>query len=79
MDKEEYTLRMDPSEILKRLLKLKGVVKTGFAIDNNTRRSMIGYLIYFCDALIAWKSILENNFTLSSGEGEYVGLGVIST
>ena len=40
---------------------------------------MTGYLIYFCDALIAWKSRLQKNVTLSSTEGEYVGLSKIST
>ena len=70
---------MEPSEILKILWKLKGVVDTGFATDTDTRRSVTGYLIYFCDALIAWKSRLQKNVTLSSKEGEYVGLGKIST
>ena len=72
-------LRMEPSEILKRLFRLKGVVDTGFATDVDTRRSVTGYLIYFCDALIAWKSILQKNVTLSSTEGEYVRLSEIST
>ena len=72
-------LRMEPSEILKRLWKLKGVVGTGFAMDTDTRRSVMGYLIYFCDSLIPWNSRLQKNVTLSSTEGEYVGLSRIST
>ena len=72
-------LRMEPSKILKILWKLKGVVDTGFATDTNTRKSVTGYLIYFCDALIAWKSRLQNNVTLASKEDEYIVLGKIST
>ena len=45
----------------------------------DTRRSITGYLIYFCEALILWKSRLQKNVTLSSTEGEYVGLPDIST
>ena len=72
VDTEGAMLRMEPSEIFKRLWKLKGVVDTGFATDTNKRRSVTGYLIYFSDALIAWKSRLQKNMILSSTEGEYV-------
>ena len=53
------------------LWKLKGVVNTGLAKDVDT--------IYFYEALIALKSRLQRNVTLSSTEGEYVGLSEIST
>ena len=79
METEGAILRMEPSDILKRLWKLKGVVDTGFAMDTDTRRSVTGYLIYFCDALIAWKIRLQKNVTLSSTEGEYAGLSKIRT
>ena len=61
------------------LWKLKGVVDTGLSTEVDTRRSITGYLIYFCEALIAWKSRLHKNVTLSSTEGEYVKLSEIST
>ena len=60
------------------LRKLKGVVDTVFATDVDTRRNITGYLIYFCEALIAWKSRLQKKVTLSSTEGKYVGLSEIS-
>ena len=79
VDMEGSMLRIEPSEILKILWKLKGVVDTGFATDTDTRSSVTRYLIYFCDALIAWKSRLQNNVTLSITEGEYFRLSEIST
>ena len=70
---------MEPTMVTTLLWKLKGVVDTGFAMDVDTRRSITGYLIYFCEALIAWNSRLQKNVTLSSMEGKYVGLSEIST
>ena len=54
-------------------------MNTGFSTDVDTRRSITGYLIYFCKALITRKIRLQRRVTLSSTEGEYVGLSEIST
>ena len=70
---------METKMVTTLLWKLKGVVETGFAMDVDMRRSITGYLIYFCESLIAWKSRLQKNVTLSSMEGEYAGLLEIST
>ena len=59
--------------------KLKLVVDTVFATDVDTRRSITGYLISFCEALITWKSRIQENVTFSTTEGEYVRLSEIST
>ena len=59
--------------------KSNGVVNTGFSTDVDRRRSIKGYSIYIYEALIAWKSRLQINVTLSSTEGEYVRLSKIST
>ena len=53
------------------LWKLNGVVNTGLATDVDTN--------YLCGALIAWKSRIQRNVTLSSTECEYEGLSKIST
>ena len=68
IDTEGEKLKMEPTMVMSLLWKLKGVVDTGFAMDVDTRRSITGYLIYFCEALIAWKSRLQKNVTLSSTE-----------
>ena len=40
--------------------------------DPETRRSRYGYLIYFGNALVSWKSKLGSVVTLSTAEAEYV-------
>ena len=47
--------------------------------DLNNRKSITGYLIFFCNVLIAWKSKLQKSVMLSSTEGEYVSLSELST
>ena len=59
IDTEDVKLKMEPTLVTSLLWKLKGVVDTGVATDVDTRRSITGYLIYFCEALIAWKSRLQ--------------------
>ena len=70
---------MEPTMVTTLLWKLKGVVDTGFAMDVDMRRSIMGYLIYFCEALITCNSRLKKNLTLSSMESKYVELSEIST
>jgi len=55
-----------------------GVVDASFASDSVTRKSVTGYLIYFCGCLVAWKSKAQKGVTLSSTESEYVGISEIS-
>ena len=40
--------------------------------DTETRRSRYGYLIFFGDALVCWKSKLGSGVKLSTAEAEYV-------
>ena len=56
---EDEKLNMEPIMVMSLMWKLKGVVDTGSATHMDTRRSITGYLIYFCEALISWKSRLQ--------------------
>ena len=67
IDTEGTTLKMEPTMVTSLLWKLKGVVDTGFATDVDTRRSITGYSIYFCEALIVWQT---NNKTLGQIRSE---------
>jgi hypothetical protein len=50
---------------------LKGMSDSEFAGDRETRKSVYGYVVYYCGALIYWKSKSGNSVTLSSTETEY--------
>ena len=54
---------MEPTMVTTLLWKLKGVVDTGFAMDVDMRRSIMGYLIYFSEALITCNSRLKKSLT----------------
>jgi hypothetical protein len=52
-------------------LYLEGISDSEYAGDPDTRVSVYGYVLYFCGAPIAWKSIAWKSVTLSSTEAEY--------
>ena len=79
VDTKEAKLKFEPKANGNEIYwKLEGVVDTGFATDLDNRRSVTGYFIYLCKALIYWKINLQGNVTLSSTEGEYVGISSIT-
>ena len=45
-----------------------------YAADPETRRSITGFILYFCGVPISWKSKSQKSVTLSSSEAEYVAL-----
>jgi hypothetical protein len=45
-----------------------------FAGDPDTRRSVTGFVIFFCGVAVAWRSKAQKLVTLSSSEAEYVAL-----
>jgi hypothetical protein len=59
-------------------LTLGGTRDSKFGTDPDWRISVFGYYIYFCEALIAWKSKDGKSVTLSSTEAEYVALSAIT-
>jgi hypothetical protein len=50
---------------------LEQISDSEYAGDPDTRISVYGYVLYFCDASIAWKSKAGKSVTLSSTEAEY--------
>ena len=49
-----------------------------FASDFNNRRSVTGYMIFFCEVLVTWKIKLQKGVTKSTTESEYVSLSELS-
>ena len=54
-------------------------VDSDYATNKDTRKSVTGYVIFFRDALIAWKSKQQESVTLSSTEAEYTALSEVVT
>jgi hypothetical protein len=59
---------------------VEAFVDSDFAGDQETGRSTTtGYLVYFCGALVAWKSKQQGGVTLSSSEAEYDAISDVTT
>src|SRR5210317_372543 len=54
-------------------------VDSDYAGNKDSRKSVTGYVVFFRDALIAWKSKQQESVTLSSTEGEYTALSEVVT
>jgi hypothetical protein len=64
------SLQLKPS-LENGLVTIRGVSDSEFAGDRETRKSVYGYVAYFCGAPISWKSKSGQSVTLSSTEAEY--------
>jgi len=53
---------------------LRGICDSTWGSDPNDGRSVSGYILYFMDVPIAWKSRTQSYVTLSSSEAEYVSV-----
>ena len=58
---------------------LKGYCDSDFAGDADNRKSISGFIIYFCGVPISWRSRGQKSVTLSSTEAEYVAISEIAT
>ena len=52
--------------------KMSGFCDSDFAGDNDTRKSISGYIIYLNGMIVSYRSKGQNIVTLSSTEAEYV-------
>ena len=57
--------------------KLEALSDSDFANDKDTRYSVYGYIIYFCDIPVAWKSKFMKSVVLSTTEAEYVAVSEV--
>ena len=69
---------MNPKKSLSDSFYLEGLSDSEYAGDKDTRISVYGYIIYFCNAPIAWKSKSGKSVTLSSTEAEYFATSEIA-
>jgi hypothetical protein len=67
-DTKQYSLKLKPYG---KIATLTGISDSEFAGDQETRKRVYGYFVYYCGALISWKSKSGNSVTLSSTEAEY--------
>ena len=70
LDTRSYSLRLKPC-VTNGNVTLRGISDSEFAGDRETRKSVYGYITYYCGAPISWKSKSGNSVTLSSTEAEY--------
>jgi hypothetical protein len=69
-DTKMVSLRLKPY-LQDNKVHIRGISDSEFAGDKDTRRSVYGYIAYYCGAPISWKSKSGNSVTLSSTEAEY--------
>ena len=66
-------------ELMKNLRKwaMKALNESDFASDKETRKGIFGYIIYFCEIPIAWRSKEMKSVVLSTTEAEYMALSEV--
>lgn len=70
LDTEGEKLVIEPTPLneTKGMWFIKSLCDCGFATDES-RKSVTGFMVYFCDVLVAWKSKMQKNLTISTTEG----------
>ena len=75
LDTKEYGLKLQPEKLLKdNMVTLTMYTDSDWAGDRENRRSISGFIIFFMNCPIVWKSKQQSSVTLSSTEAEYVAL-----
>ena len=73
LDTKEYGLKIEP-RMSNEKWNMVVYSDADWAGDKQSRISISGYVLYFCEVPIMWRSKQQRNVTLSSGESEYVAL-----
>ena len=74
---EYLALKLKPNTT-ESFFRMDGISDSEYGADEETRISVFGYEVYFCEALVAWKSKASRSVTLSSTEAEYVALSEVT-
>lgn len=78
-----YTLTTKELHLKQKLIKgpwkINRLCDSDYAGDNDSRKSVTGYIIYVNGLIICWKSKGQNIVTLSSTEAEYVAATDLTT
>jgi hypothetical protein len=75
LDTRDFGLYFNPEPLGKNLLwHLTMYSDSDWAGDHDTRRSVLGYILYLMGCPIIWRSKQQQSVTLSSTEAEYVAL-----
>jgi hypothetical protein len=74
---ENLALKVKPNQ-LEGLAELEGISDSEYGADQESHISVFGWNLYFCGALISWKSKASNSVTLSSTESEYIVLSEVT-
>ena len=79
LDTEGAKLVIEPMPLneTKGMWFIKALCDCGFATDES-RKSVTGFMVYFCGVLVAWKSKMQKNVTISTTEGDYVSISEVS-
>ena len=75
LDTKEFGLKLHPEKLLKDdMVTLTVYTDSDWAGDRENRRSITGFIIFFMNCPIMWRSKQQVSVTLSSTEAEYVAL-----
>ena len=72
LDTQNIRLKLKPEDNDNKLWELKAYSDADFAGDKETRISVTGYVVYFMNVPVCWRSRGQKSVTLSTTEAEYV-------
>jgi len=62
---------INQKDVEQTLWKMEAFCDSDYAGDSESRKSILGYVIYFCGCAVAWKSHGQKSVNLLSTEAEY--------